>query len=227
MDVNSNRKRTGRTTGRRYDSPYRREQAMQTRRAILDAAERFFTERGYLATSLAEIAREAGISLKTVQAIFGTKVKLFADLVDRTIAGDEETTPVAERDWFRAMMEEPDPRAQLRLHAHNSRQVKHRAGALLEALHRSAQSDAEITARWTRMQDEFLENQALVARSLARKGALRPGLDVGEAAERIWTLNHPTIYYLLVHERGWSEERYEQWLADAFIRQVLECHDSE
>src|SRR5919199_6806902 len=227
MDVNTESPATGCPPPRRYDSPYRRAQALRTRHAILDAAAQFFAERGYLATSLNEIAKAAGISLKTVQAVFGTKAKLFADLVDRTIAGDEATTPVAERDWFQQMLAEPDPREQLRLHARNSRHVKHRAGALLEALHRSAQSDAEITARWTRMQDEFLENQALVARSLARKGALRPGLDVGEAAERIWTLNHPTIYYLLVHERGWSEERYEQWLADAFIRQVLECHDSE
>jgi AcrR family transcriptional regulator len=213
---------TLRKTGRRYDSPYRREQAARTRRAILDAAERFFSERGYLATSLADIAKEARISLKTVQAIFGTKTKLFADLVDRTIAGDEAAIPVAERDWFREMIEAADPHEQLRLHARNSCQVKHRAGALLEALHRSAQSDPEIAARWNQMQNEFLENQTLIARSLASKGALRPDLDVAEAAERIWTLNHPTLYYLLVHERGWSAERYEQWLADAFISQVLD-----
>ena len=221
MDVNTESTQTGGTPRRRYDSPYRRAQAVRTRRAILDAAARFFADRGYLATSLNEIAKAAGISLKTVQAVFGTKAKLFADLVDRAIAGDDALTPVAERDWFRIMLAEPDPREQLRLHARNSRHVKHRAGALLEALHRSAQSDAEIAARWTRMQDEFLENQALIARSLASKGALRPDLDLRAAAEQLWTLNHPTLYYLLVHERGWSEDRYEQWLADAFIRHVL------
>lgn len=64
------------------------------------------------------------------------------------------------------------------------------------------------------MQDEFLENQAMVAASLAEKGALRTAPDVAPAAETIWTLNHPSLYHLLVHERGWSEEQYEQWLAD-------------
>lgn len=206
---------------RPYHSPRRQEQARLTRRAILDAALALFVERGYLATSLADVAQRAGVALTTIQAIFGTKPRLLAALWDRVIGGDEAALPVAEREWFRAVVEEPDARRQLALHARNSRQVKHRAGALMEVIHRAAQADSEIGERWQVMQNEFLENQALVAASLAAKGALRADLDVHQAAEMLWTLNHPSMYHLLVYERGWTEERYEEWLADAFVRQLL------
>ena len=206
---------------RSYHSPRRQQQARLTRSAILDAALALFVERGYLATSLADIAQAAGVALTTVQAVFGTKPKLLAALWDVTIAGDDEAIPVADRAWFQEMLQEPDPRRQLELHARNSRRVKHRAGALMEVIHRAAQADPEIGERWRVMQDEFLENQALVVESLATKGALRPEVDVRQVAETLWTLNHPSLYHLLVHERGWSEERYEQWLADAFVHQLL------
>ncbi len=206
---------------RPYHSPRRQEQARQTRRAILDAALPLFVERGYPGTSLADIARAAGVALKTVQAIFGTKAKLLSALWDVTVAGDDAAISVAERAWFREMLGEPDARRQLELGARIARRIKHRAGALMEVIHRAAQADPEIRERWQQMQNQFLENQAMVAKSLAAKGALRADLEVADAAEIIWTLNHPSIYHLLVRERGWSEERYEHWLADAFIRQLL------
>jgi hypothetical protein len=94
-------------------------------------------------------------------------------------------------------------------------------GALTEVIRRAAQTDPEIGDLWQLFQDQFLENQAMMAESLAAKGALRESLDVADAAEMLWTLNHPSVYYLLVYERGWSEEKYERWLADAFVHQLL------
>jgi AcrR family transcriptional regulator len=206
---------------RQYHSPRRQEQARLTRRAILDAALPLFVERGYAGTSLADIAEAAGVALKTVQAIFGTKAKLLSALWDVTVMGDDAAIPVAEREWFREMMEEPDARRQLDLHVRNAGQIKRRVGALMEVIRRASQGDSELGELWQVMQDRFLENQRMVAESLAAKGALRGGLDVAAAAEMIWTLNHPSVYYLLVYERGWSEERYERWLADVLIQQLL------
>jgi AcrR family transcriptional regulator len=206
---------------RPYHSPRRQEQARLTQRAILDAALPLFVERGYAGTSLADIAQAAGVALKTVQAIFGTKAKLLSALWDVTVAGDDAAISVAERAWFREMLGEPDARRQLELGARVARRIKHRVGALTEVVRRAAQADPEIGDLWQQMQDQFLENQTMLAESLAAKGALRGGLDVAEVAEMLWTLNHPSVYYLLVYERGWSEERYEQWLADVFIHQLL------
>ena len=107
---------------RRYHSPRRKEQAEATRKAILDAAERLFIEDGYVATSMAAIAKEAGVALKTVYLAFETKSGLLRALWHRNLRGGREDVPVGEQEWFREVLEEPDPAKALRLNARNSRQ---------------------------------------------------------------------------------------------------------
>ena len=123
--------------------------------------------------------------------------------------------------WSHTVEGRADARRQLELGARIATRIKHRVGALTEVTRRAAQTDPEIGVLWQLFQDQYLENQTMMAESLAAKGALRDGLDVADAAEIFWTLNHPSVYYLLVYERGWSEERYERWLADAFVHQLL------
>src|SRR5437879_13615860 len=106
---------------RRYNSPHRREQAAATRREILAAAQRLFEQQGYAATTMAAIAAEAGVALKTVYVAFETKSGVLRALWHLLLRGDEDNVPVAEREWYRAVLEEPDPERQLALNARNSR----------------------------------------------------------------------------------------------------------
>src|SRR6267378_1038148 len=95
-------------TKRRYDSPRRREQAAATRREILEAAQRLFEHQGYAATTMAAIAAEAGVALKTVYVAFETKSGVLRALWNMLLRGDTEDAPVAERRWYRDVVEEPD-----------------------------------------------------------------------------------------------------------------------
>src|SRR3954454_24970344 len=106
---------------RRYDSPRRREQAGTTRRAILEAAERLFAERGYAATSVAQVAAAAGVSLKTVYLAFENKPGVLRALWHLQLRGDEDDEPVARRGWYQAVLDEADPVVKLRLNARNAR----------------------------------------------------------------------------------------------------------
>lgn len=72
-----------------------------------------------------------------------------------------------------------------------------------------------------RIQNEFHENQRAIVQSIAEKEALAPGLDVSTAADILWALNHPTLYSLLAGERGWSPQRYEEWLAELLCAHLL------
>src|SRR4249919_346628 len=107
-------------TTRRYDSPRRREQAAATRREILEAAQRLFERQGYPATTMAAIATEAGVALKTVYVAFETKSGLLRALWHLLLRGDEDNVAVQDRGWYREVIEEPDPEQQLRLNARNS-----------------------------------------------------------------------------------------------------------
>src|SRR4051812_5288740 len=188
---------------RTYNSPRRAEQAAATRVGILDAAQRLFEEQGYAATSMASIAKDAGVALKTVYLAFETKSGVLRALWHLRLRGDEGPSPVGQRDWYREVMEEPDPERQLKLNARNSRVVKARVGALMEVIRSGARSDPDIGTLWSTIQAQFLDNQRSIVESLHAKRALARGLKVDRAADILWALNHPDLYQLLVSERGW------------------------
>ena len=206
---------------RPYNSTRRREQAAATRLEILEAAQRLFERQGYAATTMAAIAAEAGVAAKTVYLAFETKSGILRALWNLLLRGDEDDIPIAERDWYQETLEEPDPERQLRLNARNSRAGKLRVGATGEAIRAAAPIDPEIEALWQRIQTNYHENQRAIVESLDRKGALKPGLDLDRATDILWTINHPAVWQLLVRDRGWTPEDYEQWTADAACSQLL------
>src|SRR6266516_2559299 len=158
---------------RRYESPRRREQAAATRREILHAAQRLFERQGYAATTMAAIAAEAGVALKTVYVAFETKSGVLRALWNLSLRGDEGDAPVAERAWYREVLEEPDPERQLRRNARNSALGKQRIGAVIEAIRAAAPTDPDIAALWDRIQTEYRDNQRAIVETLDEKGALR------------------------------------------------------
>jgi AcrR family transcriptional regulator len=170
---------------------------------------------------MAAVAAEAGVALKTVYVAFDTKSGVLRALWNLRLRGERDEVPVAQQEWYREVVEEPDAERQLRLNARNSRVVKVRIAALLEVIRSAAPIDPDIEALWNRIGTEFHANQRVIVESLDEKQALRPGLDVEEATDILWTLNHPNVYRLLVTDRGWTPDQHEEWLADLACAQLL------
>src|SRR3954466_4506156 len=206
---------------RRYDSTRRRAQAEATRREILEAAERLFSQQGYAGTTIAAIAAEAQVAPKTVYLAFETKAGLLRALWNLRLRGDAHEVPVGDREWYREVLDEPDPARALRLNARNSRLVKERFGVLDGVVRGAAAADADVAAMVKRIQSEFYENQRRVVETLDEKGALKPDLNVTRATDILWTLNHPDLWHHLVFDRGWTADQYEEWFADAACQQLL------
>jgi AcrR family transcriptional regulator len=207
---------------RPYDSPRRRAQAEATRRDILSAAQDLFERQGYAATTMAQIAGAAGVALKTVYLAFETKSGLLRALWNLLLRGDEDDRPVAEQDWYRAVLEESDPNKRLRLNAHNSAAGKRRISGILEVIRNAAPVDAEIAGLWQRIQSEYHANQRAIVERLAERGDLSPDLDVDRATDILWTINHPNTWQLLIVDQGWTPDEYEQWTADTACAQLLQ-----
>jgi AcrR family transcriptional regulator len=208
-------------TPRPYNSPLRRQQAAATRQAILEAADRLFAERGYPATTMETIAGAAGVSLKTVYLTFTTKGGLLRALWDLLLKGDQKVAGVAERQWYRDVLAEPDPQRQLRLTARHSRIVKERIGGILKVLRSAAPTDADADALWRLINTDFYHNQRVIVESLGAKQALRPDLDLTRATDLLWTLNHPDLWLLLVDQRGWTPAQWEAWFGDTACWHLL------
>jgi AcrR family transcriptional regulator len=206
---------------RRYDSSKRREQAAARRDRILDAAEEMFVRDGYAPTSMAAIADRAGVALKTVYLAYETKGKLLRTLWNVRLRGDEKPIPVGERPWYKAVLAEEDPEQKLSIYVESANRLRGRMGNVLRVIRDAAPVDPEIGQLWERMQSDFLENQREIVKSLHRRKHLKPGLGVDGGTDVMWTLNHPSVYLLLVHERGWSMARYQRWLTDALRLQLL------
>ena len=207
---------------RRYDSPRRREQAAATRREILDAAQRLFEQQGYAATTMAAIAAEAGVALKTVYVAFETKSGVLRALWNLRLRGENDDVPVAQQEWYREVVEEPDPERQLRLNARNSRVVKVRIAALLEVIRSAAPIDPDIEALWKRIGTEFHANQRVIVESLDEKQALRPGLDV-ERRHGHPLDAQPSQRVAAARRRAGVDapSSYEQWCGDVACWQLL------
>jgi AcrR family transcriptional regulator len=199
--------------------PGRRERkALATRRRMLDAAEALFVRDGYAATTITAIAGAADVAAATVYAVFGTKRAVLTELLRVRVVGDDDRTPLRDREDWQAIERETDPRRQLALLAAIATQIGSRIAALYEVMAAAAGSDPEIAEMYRRQQQARYEDQRRLARSMSRAGALRAGLSPAHATDIMWTLASPRTYRTLISERRWATDEYERWLAD-----VLAC----
>src|SRR5690349_25009742 len=90
-----------------FSSPRRPEHAQRTRTALLDAAGRCCLDKGYAATTMKDVAAEAGVSVQTVFGQ-GSKASLLLACVDRAVVGDDEELPLAQRELFLRLVQGPD-----------------------------------------------------------------------------------------------------------------------
>lgn len=206
---------------RPYNSARRRAAAQRTRRVILDAAAKLFIEQGYPATTMVAIADAAAVALDTVYASVGTKPALFRLLIETAISGTHVPVPALEREEVRVVRAERDPGRKLELYAGVVRRVQGRLAPLFRVLQAAASSDPGLRALWIEISERRASNMRLLAQELAEIGGLRPEISIEEAADIIWATNSSELYALLVLERGWDPDRFEQWLATAWKRLFL------
>ena len=212
---------------RGYSSPKREAQAAATRAKIAAAALELFVAQGYFHTTVADIAAQAEVAVPTVKLVYGTKRALLAAATDFAIKGRLDYRPVVEQEWFKAMIAAPDAREHLRLQAAGSAQVKARLTPIMEVTRAAAAADPEIAEVWTKNLGEFYDNQRGTIKALQRKGRLRPGLTEQTATDVLYALNGGTVFQQLVVELGWPLERYQHWLAEILIEQLLAPEGSE
>jgi AcrR family transcriptional regulator len=214
-DVNGNRPR------RRYSSATRSEGARHTRLAIVTTAGQLFTERGFAATSLADIAAAAGVARPTVFAAFGSKGALLRHVLDHGLAGDDAPVPVADRPWFQPVWNATTPATVLDAYAEVCLVIARRAAALFEAVRRAADAAPEAAELWTALQDNRRAGAEMVIRHAQLLGPLAPGLDTNAATDILWIYNDPSHYAALVSQRGWTERAFGQWLATTMRKALL------
>jgi AcrR family transcriptional regulator len=191
------------------------------RRAVVDAARRLFLERGYGGTTIEAISELSDVPSATVYRLFGSKRGILKALLDVSIVGDDETVAMADRLPVRSLLADPDPTNQLAGFVGVAAQINSRTAAIYRILVSAAASDPDAAALLHELTRQRQEGQGRIARSLSRARALKPQLRERDAGDIIHALLSPEVYGLLVVERGWSPERYETWLTQTLVDQLV------
>jgi AcrR family transcriptional regulator len=190
------------------------------RRAVVDAARALFLERGYVATTIEAISEHSDVPSATVYRLFSSKLGILRALLDTAIAGDDQPLAVQERPDVASLFTEPDPHKLLAGFAGVTTAINHRTNDVYRVLASAAGSDPAAAELFNEIQQQREKGQGQIARSLARAHALKPGLRERDAADLIHALMSPEVYRLLVGDRRWTPERYQQWLATTLTQQL-------
>lgn len=187
---------------------YRQEQAAATRARIADAARRLFSTNGYGATSIAAIAAEAGVAVRTVYAAFGAKREILSLICERWLDAAHA------REGVGAVLAEPDPGRRLRMSA-----------AWLTNLYTVGFDVVEILDAAV---DEDAETRELLRAKLAGRNqvmnlmlaSLPPDTveDVGRLQAIFRAYAAPGVYRELVSESGWTTDEFTDFVAQALER---------
>ena len=204
---------------RRYDSSRRRELARQNRAAMLTAARARFLAQGYAPTTLAEVAADAAVSVQTVYKTFTNKAGLLKALFDVSVAGDDEPTPMGERDVIGDIVREPDAARKIAMYTEHLAHVMPRTAPIQLLARDAAAADPGAAEIWATMRKETLSAMTQFGRNLAETGSLR--VTAAEARDVLWTYHAPELYELLVVERRWSASRYGRFLAAALTAALV------
>ncbi len=212
-------KSVDRESSARPISPGRRSrravQAEQTRREILEAARRRFARDGYAATSLRDIAGDAGVSVQTIYDSVGSKADLIRglnDLVDRE--ADVAGITAGIRD-------EPDPGALAAIPARVTARLLDRCGDILRACLAGGVAETGLVPLIEEGGRRHREGAALIANRLASLGALAPAVTVEQAATSLAALSDFRLGIVLMDDHAMSVEQIERWMAEQGARAVL------
>jgi AcrR family transcriptional regulator len=208
-----------RKSRRAYDSRKRREHARRAREAVVEAARAQFLSAGYGATTIAEVARAAGVSAETIYKSFGGKPGLIRAIYEQGLAG-RGAIPAYERSDHMSSRE-ADPREILCSWGRLAAEVSPLVSPILLLVRSAATTDAELAALAAKSDHDRLLRMRKNARVLARRGFLRSGVTARQAADLMWTLTSPELYDCLVSRRGWSARRFGDFVAETMIAALL------
>jgi AcrR family transcriptional regulator len=210
---------------RRYESPLRADQASGTSQSIVDAAAALFSEKGYAAVSVDAIAKVAGVSRATVFTSVGGKPALlkaaFRQAFGRAAGAPGVTMPLVERPRSREVRSRPTARGYLAGYAAICTSLHSHMAGVYEAIREGARADPEVNALWVDVNAERRRGAATIVADVKARARLRAGLDEEDAADAVWVLNDPVHFHMLVHGRGWSEEKFQEWLTRALEAELL------
>jgi AcrR family transcriptional regulator len=203
------------TRKRPYKSSLRQRQAGDTRRRIVEAAQQLLKSEGYEGMTIEGIALRADVSAQTIYAIFKSKTGILVALLDQSMFGPDYDEVV------RQTLSASDPETRLRSAASVARQLRGAQSAAFELMRGAGVVAPELAKLEQQRERLRYAGEKGVIAFLRDSGRLRPELAEKTARDIFWMLTGGDAYRMLVRERGWSPQKYQEWLADTLVHSLL------
>lgn len=207
---------------RAYDATRRRaradEQRRATRRRVVEAARDLFLSRGYIATTMADIAREAGVALQSVYSAGKNKAELLHLVADLAVAGDDQDVMVIDRPEFTAVGLEPDPVRQVRMIANLIATAMERVAPVWVAYREAAAVDANAAANLVAAHRRRHETFAAITDMLPAARLRHPP---ARTTDTMWAIGSVDVFLLFRTVLAWDASQYAEWLGDTLVEQLL------
>lgn len=209
-------------TKRPYDARRRRERAAEERRAtrlqVVEAARKLFLTKGYVATTMAEIAQEAGVALQSVYSAGQSKADLLHLVADLAVAGDDQDVMLLDRPSYAAIAAETNPRRQVEMAAALIAATMERLAPVWVAYREAAAVDAKAAANlMAAHQRRHQTFAAMIAMLPERRLRYSPE----EATASAWAIGSIDVFLLLRSIHGWDATHYADWLRRTLVDQLL------
>jgi AcrR family transcriptional regulator len=192
----------------------------ETEARLLEAATRLFVRRGYAATTLTDVAAQAGLAPRTLYLHFATKADLLRRCIGVAIAGDAAPVAVGDRPELEAAMTAPTLDERLQLLATLTATLMRRTGPLLEVAQQATATEPTIAAAAQAGRDDTRRNVHAFWHRCADDGLLPGGADLDWLTETATVLTHADTYLLVTRTTGWDADTYERWLLQSWRRLV-------
>jgi hypothetical protein len=95
------------------------------------------------------------------------------------------------------------------------------AAVVSEIMSDAAKTEPDFNRILQKLNKQRLEHMTLAVEQFAANGSFREEMDEVHARDTVWTLTSPEVFILLTQGRGWSKEKYAQWLTDMLTRALL------
>jgi AcrR family transcriptional regulator len=166
------------------------------------------------------IATEAGVSVPTVEALFGTKARVLKAAIDVAIAGDDEPLPVLGRGWVDKALGAETVDSFLSIVAGVIAPAQARSAGLVLAVFEGSSTDSELAELLARLVAQRARTAEWLVDGFTRTARLREGCSRQEAIDTLWVLMDPAVFDRLTRQRAWTVEHYEAWFARS-VRRLL------
>lgn len=198
----------------------RRARAEGTRLRVIRTAHKYFVERGYSGTRVADVAVASGVAVQTVYFRFHTKAELLQACYEVAVLGEETPLPPERQRWYQSFLEADSGPAALRHFAEGNTTIVVRVGALDDVV-RSALHEPDAAAVRARSEQLRRDGYRVLCERLASRFGLRRSLDLAAATDLLLTFGGTSLYRSLVLEYGWPLPRYVDWLESTLAAQLL------